>query len=50
MSNSDVSSETPMKKSYVTLKTMAQKRKIKGYCKINKAGLVEELVKYFSSL
>lgn len=50
ITNSDVSSETLiMKKRYVTLKFMARKRKIKGYYKPNKAGLVEELVKYLSS-
>jgi len=42
-------SETLMKETLVVLKSMAKHRKIKGYYKLNKADLVEELVKRFSS-
>ncbi|XP_039686181.1 uncharacterized protein [Medicago truncatula] len=42
-------SQTLMKETLVVLKSMAKKHKIKGYYKLNKADLVEELVKQFSS-
>jgi hypothetical protein len=42
-------SQTLMQETLVVLKSMAKKHKIKGYYKLNKADLVEELVKQFSS-
>jgi len=42
------SSETLMKETLVVLKFMAKKHKIKGYYKLKKADLVEELVKFSS--